>query len=95
MFNKYVAMSSTQKRDVVTYRNLFPNQKQKAIKQRSELGFISFERAKQTQPMTQMVYTKFQRGDPVEANKAVFMAAPNLAEFAKELPPFNPKNLTF
>ena len=40
-----------------------------------------------------MVYTKFQRGNPVEANKAVFLAAPNLAEFAKELPPFNIKNL--
>ena len=48
MFAKYMAQSSTQKREMVTFRNLYPNQKQKAIKQRGELGFISFERAKQT-----------------------------------------------
>ena len=42
-----------------------------------------------------MVYVKFQRGNPVEANKEVFDTAPNLVEFAKELPPVQIKNLIF
>ena len=59
MFAKYMTQSSGQQIKRVTYTNLYPNQNFKAIKQQKELGFVSFEKAKQTQPLKQMVYLKF------------------------------------
>lgn len=72
--------------NIVTFKNLYPNQKFKAIHQQSELGYNSFKFAKQTQPMRKLIYKKFEKRDPVLANKKFFRANPDLSEFAKAQP---------
>ena len=71
------------KEEVTTFRNLFPLQRFKAIHCQDELGYNSFKYAKLTQPMPKLIYKKFEKRDPVLANKKFFRAHPDLAEFAK------------
>ena len=74
-----------------TFSNLNPaNEKFRAILAAQDginLGFWSFKNAKTCAPFTKFLYKKFERGDPVAANKKFFRANPNLIEFAKPLPP--------
>lgn len=67
----------------ITYKNLYPNQQFQAIRSQNELGYNSFKFANKTQPLRNLIFKKFEKKDPVLANKKFFRANPNLAEFAK------------
>lgn len=85
---------NVKREEMVTYRNLFPCQKFDMIKNQNVLGENSFRYAKKTSPCCKLIYKKFEKRDPVLANKKFFRANPNLAEFAKSQPaPKDPEEL--
>ena len=72
--------------ELQTFSNLYPNTKCTAVINRSHLGFFSFKSAKKTNPIQKLLYKKYTRMDPVQANKKFFRQHPGLVEFAKQQP---------
>ena len=69
--------------ELQTYSNLYPNTSCTAVISRSHLGFFSFKSAKKTNPIQKLLYKKYTRMDPLQANKKFFRQNPGLKEFAK------------